>query len=118
MMDFAVPGLLFVAAIVWVVQPLLGPRRNGEKLDSDSDAGRSTLLSKKQRLYRAIKDLEFDYHSGKVSESDFQEIRTSLRHEAVQVLIQLDPEYATASVDDPLEQDILRHRNARRKVQW
>lgn len=116
MMDFAVPGLLFAVAIVWVVQPLLGLRRNAQKLDADSDAGRSKLLSQKQRLYRAIKDLEFDYHSGKVSESDFQEIRTSLRHEAVQVLKQLEPEQSPESVNDPLEQDILRHRAARRKV--
>ena len=69
-------GVLFIAAsIVYLAWPLLSPKEN-EVSDAVvlSARDRQELLDRKASLLAAIKDIEFDYRLGKMSEEDYAEL--------------------------------------------
>ena len=61
----------------------------------------------KETLYTAIRDLEFDFHTGKVDQKDYTNLRQHLESEAVQILQQLDEVDPLAGLDGELERQIL-----------
>ena len=72
------------------MQPLAkskNKRRQG-KISGNHVAG--DLLDRKETVYAAIKEIEFDYQMGKLSEEDFQQLRQQYKDEAVSILKQLD----------------------------
>ena len=50
----------------------------------------SDLIERKEAIYAAIKDIEFDYQMGKLSEEDFQELRQQYKDDAVKLLKKID----------------------------
>ncbi|MDQ7054709.1 MAG: zinc ribbon domain-containing protein [candidate division KSB1 bacterium] len=48
------------------------------------------LEAQKIEIYKAIKDIEFDYEMGKLSREDFEQLRSQYKAEAVNILKQLD----------------------------
>ena len=48
------------------------------------------LLQEKDTLYAAIKDLDFDYHKGKLSQADYQNLRANNQQQAVELLKRLE----------------------------
>jgi len=48
------------------------------------------LLYKKDAAYTAIKDLEFDYQSGKLSEEDYSQMKEQFDREAISILEKID----------------------------
>jgi DNA-directed RNA polymerase subunit F len=48
------------------------------------------LLRKKETIYENIKDLEFEYKMGKLSDEDFLRLRNDLSREAYEVMTQID----------------------------
>ena len=71
---------------------------------------RAGLLQQKDTLYTAIRDLEFDFQTGKVDQKDYAELRQQLEWEAVQILRLLDASDPGAVLDAALEQHIARLR--------
>ena len=55
---------------------------------------RRELEGERDALVRSLRDLELDYETGKLSESDFESLRESLRGRARQVLRALDEDLA------------------------
>lgn len=97
-------------ALVYVLWPLLksGPAPVMVENDRLSD-----LLARKDATLAAIKELEFDYHVGKLSDDDYQRYDQRLRRQAVALIQQIEqiaPESST--VDKELEQEIARRRKA------
>src|SRR5437660_9988266 len=86
--DWAVLGAclaLAVAALLFIfyVQPDasdLAPHRT--KLDQ--------LLERRDTIYDNLRDLRFEYRSGKYSEGDFEAMKTALENEAALVLAEID----------------------------
>ena len=77
---------LFLAA---VVQPILTHRHAWRR----ATGGRRQLLElteRKEQLYASIKEMEFDHSLGKISQDDYDTVRTTLETEAVDVLRRLD----------------------------
>ncbi len=72
--------------IAWVIYPLF--QRGGFIYDGYSQV--DDLEDKKLRVYGNIKDLEFDYALGRLSEYDFQTIRNRFTDEATQVLARIE----------------------------
>lgn len=72
--------------IAWVIAPLF--RRSGLVYEVHSQT--TDLEDMKLRVYHNIKDLEFDYALGRLSEQDFQTIRSSFTQEATQVVAKLE----------------------------
>jgi hypothetical protein len=63
------------------------------------------LIDRRDSIYQAIKELEFDYQVGKVSEVDYQAFDAQLKTQAVAVLKEMDALQA-AEVDAALDAQI------------
>jgi hypothetical protein len=86
--DWAVLGacMALAAAVllfIFYIQPDasdLAPHRT--KLDQ--------LLERRDTIYDNLRDLRFEYRSGKYSEGDFEAMKTALENEAALVLAEID----------------------------
>ena len=87
----ALAALLAVAAVLFVARPFLA---EGEREDRESaDAGeeeRLRLAEECDRALAALKELEFDHRTGKISDSDYRELVGPLRREAAEALRALE----------------------------
>jgi hypothetical protein len=103
-----VAALLVVA---YVAQPFFAPNlRRDEGLKGREIAGlqdRSTLLEERNRLYRAIKELDADRQTGKVNEEDYADQRYQLMAQSVEIVQQIDAMgQALPPEEDPIERAI------------
>ena len=80
--------LLTVVVSYFVVSPIMQSRKRYFKNDSNHKA--NDLIERKETIYAAIKDIEFDYQMGKLSEEDFQALRQQYKDEAVGLLKKID----------------------------
>ena len=98
--------LLFVVVVLLVVGiPLFGKlqlKKLVEAVDPDSDEYKHLLVRKEETLI-SIKELEFDFNTEKISESDYQELRKKLEAEATELIGRLDQ----------LEQDRKKNKSAK-----
>src|SRR5258708_21860321 len=86
--DGAVLGLCLALAVatllfIFYIQPDasdLAPRRS--KLDQ--------LMERRDTIYDNLRDLRFEFRSGKYSEGDFNAMKTSLENEAALIMAQID----------------------------
>ena len=86
--DWAVVGACLALAVavvlfIFYIQPDasdLAPHRT--KLDQ--------LLEKRDTIYDNLRDLRFEYRSGKYSEGDFEAMKMALENEAALVLAEID----------------------------
>jgi hypothetical protein len=104
----ALAALVSLAALVYVVWPLVQPKSAPVLVQDDRLVD---LIARKDTLLQAIKELEFDYRVGKLDEADYQRFDQQLRRQAIGLLQQIEkvaPE--SASLDDRLEQEIARLR--------
>jgi len=76
---------------------------------------RAALLARREALYTALRDAEFDYAMGKLAAEDYQASYRQLTLEAAQVLRQLDhlASGPKAAYDQEIEQAVLRLREDR-----
>jgi hypothetical protein len=88
--------LLAVASVVVVALPFL--RRPGITAAEDSLAGpdalerrRLELSEERDRSLAALKELEFDHRTGKISDEDYRELVGPLRRRAAEALRALEP---------------------------
>jgi hypothetical protein len=103
-------GLILLAlALVAIAWPLLRERPEAGQpavgLPPPESAPADPLWeleAQRDSLYQAIKDLEFDYRVGKVSEVDYQAFDAQLKEQAVMVLKEIDA-FETAAADPALE---------------
>ena len=88
---FTVMALSF-GAIAW---PFLGRRVNGDAARKPI-APWDDLVSQRDTTYQALKELEFEYNLGNLSDADYADLRERYRTQAAGVLQKLDT--ATADV--------------------
>jgi len=85
--------LIFVVIVLLVVGiPLFGKlqlKKLVEAVDPESDEYKHLLVRKEETLI-SIKELEFDFNTEKISESDYQELRKKLEAEATELIGRLD----------------------------
>jgi hypothetical protein len=87
-------ALLTVLCVIFVARPLLRPARSAEALEEPSPAEqlRVRALERRDRALAALKELEFDHRTGKVSDEDYRALVGPLRREAAQALRELEHE--------------------------
>ena len=84
-------ALLVGAAVVAVAWPFLSPDRGRpEDRMSEADRTRIDLLERRDAAYAALRDLEQDHRTGKLTGEDYTAEREELRREAAAVLRMLD----------------------------
>jgi hypothetical protein len=104
--DIAVICLMAICVVIGVGEPLA--RRWSYRVhDHENRDDTERLLLQKEMLYGAIRDLDFDFQTGKVDQKDYAELRQQLEGEAVQILRQLDAADPLVALDHEIEHQVL-----------
>jgi hypothetical protein len=93
-MWLAVGALLAVACVLLVARPFLRePAPADDRLDEPAapEQERVALAEERDRALGALKELEFDHRTGKVSDEDYRAQVGPLRRRAAEALRALDP---------------------------
>ena len=98
----ALGALLAVVAVWFVARPFLrSPDREQALAEPDRAAQeRLALEEERDRALAALKELEFDHRTGKISDEDYRQLVGPLRREAADALRGLEPR-ATATEGQP-----------------
>ncbi|HSB39114.1 MAG TPA: hypothetical protein VLD13_08510 [Gaiellaceae bacterium] len=94
-MWLAVGVLLAVACVLLVARPFLrDPQPVDDRLDqpAEGEQARIALAEERDRALAALKELEFDHRTGKVSDEDYRAQIGPMRRRAAEALRALDPE--------------------------
>jgi hypothetical protein len=89
----------FVGCAVFVMWPFLGSRKSIEqavKTKNDPILRISQLQTEREAILISVRDLDFDYQTGKLSEEDYLTQRESLMGRGVEILKQIDEEQSAA----------------------
>lgn len=107
--------ILGLGALLLVLAFVAQPFVSGASADSAPRAARRSaaalrrradLLAERNRIYAALRDLDFDYRTNKVSDDDYARQRHALVAEGVEVLQMLDTLPAPDADDDPVEHSV------------
>ena len=101
--------LLFLAAlaggvVLFVLFPIFARASEVSEKPSEASQERKSLGEKKDRIYEAIKDVDFEYQAGKLSDSDYQSVRADFVAQAAEVIArldELDASHAAAEKEEP-----------------
>jgi hypothetical protein len=86
--------LLAVACVAFVARPFLRePEPEDDQLAvlSPEERERVRVAEERDRALAALKELEFDHRTGKISDADYRELVAPLRRQAAEALRALDP---------------------------
>jgi hypothetical protein len=87
-------AVLAVACVVFVARPFLRePKPASDAVDElgPLERRRLELEEERDRALAALKELEFDHRTGKVSDDDYRELVDPLRRRAAEALRALEP---------------------------
>ena len=91
--------LLLLAVVAYVTYPLLRPPQKRKKEEAEGE-----LLSRKETLLSAIKELQFDYELGNLSPEEHRELEEKYKARALSVLQELD--HPSSSREEEVEREI------------
>ncbi len=87
-------AIVAVAAVLLVARPFLRePDAKDDRLEvrGELEQRRLALAEERDRALAALKELEFDHRTGKVSDDDYRELVGPLRRRAAEALRALEP---------------------------
>ena len=85
----ALGALLAVAAVWFVARPFFRHSAADDRI-AEPEPGRLALEEERDRALAALKELEFDHRTGKVSDEDYRSLVGKLRRAAADALRALD----------------------------
>ena len=89
---------IFILVSIFILGPLRGPR-----LANPTDSRASSLRMEKERLQGEIRDLEFDFLTGKLSREDYEGARGELVLETVGVMEALESSGSRKNMESEIE---------------
>jgi hypothetical protein len=92
--EIVLAALLAVAAVLLVARPFLREPAPASDDLAEPDPARRRLLElaeERDRALAALKELELDHRTGKVSDEDYRELAGPLRRRAAEALRALEP---------------------------
>jgi hypothetical protein len=130
-LELAISVLIAGAILTFIAFPLFSSSR---AQDGDETNALETLGSQRDGAYDALHDLDFDFQTGKLSETDYTALRDKYKARAAVILQQIDTVQAqdaelekqiadrraekqtrmsTPAADDEIEQEIVKRRGKR-----
>lgn len=106
----ALAAVLAIVVVLFVARPFLRSPDGEQRRPAPGheELERLARLERRDRALAALKELEFDHRTGKISDADYAEMVTALRQEAAAALVALDPQQtvsvaasAQPAVEDP-----------------
>ena len=89
-MMYVVAAIVAVAAFALVAYPLFQRKEEPELALQPLDIEVDDLHSRREAVYSAIKELDFEYQLGNLSQDDYQDLRNQYRQKAASVLKEMD----------------------------
>jgi len=105
-MEYAIIIAIIMAAGGWIFYPLLKSKSIEKQAFHRKEDRESVLQQRKEEVYAAIKEMDFDYKMGKMSEEDYQELRTQYKGKAAEILKQLDTTNQPDDIEGAIEQEV------------
>ncbi len=105
-MLFFVGSAMVILAGVYVLTPLFKEPKGNLEVELLAETELDRLLNRKAIVYSNIKDLEFEYKMGRLSDADFQRLAAGYKNEAAIILQKLDQLGAEKNLDENIERDI------------
>jgi len=91
-LEYLVVFAILLAVVAFVLAPVR--RAVGFRGDSAEDQARDSTLAEleaaREAKYRELRDAELDHRTGKLSDADYEELDSSLRAEAIEILHGID----------------------------
>ena len=103
--------LLTIAAFAAVAYPFL--RRKPTPITFTEDERMQELHLKRDATYAMLKELEFDFKSGTLTEEDYSDLEARYRTKAVSILKKLDGLQEESLPEDEIEKQIKKLRRRR-----
>ena len=96
--------VLAVLSFAFIAYPFF-KRRSGSPVSSEDEKYRE-LYSRRDTTYAMLKELEFDYQSGILTEEDYRDLETRYKRKAISILRDADDlENDTPAEDETEKQD-------------
>ncbi len=111
-------ALLVMGVVLFLLLPIL----KGESASLERFAGELTdAEARKRAALRALRDVDYDYHTGKLDDSDYRELKTALSHDALIAIGKVEAETgggvaAPALSADPVADEQLEAEIARARI--
>ena len=103
-MTIALGAIVAVLAVLLVALPFLRePSAGDDRIDAptDADLRLAALVEERDRALAALKDLEFDHRTGKITDDDYRTLVPQLRQTAAAALKSLERYGPGMSVPEP-----------------
>ncbi len=97
--------ILAVLTFAFVAYPLL--KRGAPSADSVDDDKLQELKSRRDTAYSMLKELEFDFHSGNLTEEDYQDLEAVYKRKAISILKDMDDLEKGSDVGEEIENRVL-----------
>lgn len=109
---------LLIVVAAFVLRPLVeksGARVAYARSNARENGTREALLRQRDAIYAAIRELDFDFRLGKISEEDYHPQRERLALQGIAILKQLDAlsPNGDAALEGEIEAEIARRRRKR-----
>ncbi len=82
--------VIALMVIGWIAWPVLRKTIVSEPLQNSMQDPIAYLESQKEMLYQSIRELDFDFETGKLSKQDYQDMRAKIEHDTIDVMKQMD----------------------------
>ncbi len=109
-MELVLIAILVVVVLAFIAYPLFSSAEEKPKPTTDA---LDSLVAQRDSAYDAIRDLDFDFQMGKLSQEDYDKLRDKYKLRAAQVLKQIDDAGGVPDAGANIEQEVarLRHRH-------
>jgi hypothetical protein len=105
---------VLILVVAYIIRPFVASRADGQEKPAGHRSAsalrqRADLLARRNRIYRALRDLDFDHQTNKVADEEYASQRRTLVAEGVKILQRLDELAAldTSPEADPVEASVL-----------
>ncbi len=103
--------LLTVLTFAFITYPFF--RQRVRSADSSEDEKLQELHSKRNTAYSMLKELEFDFQSGILTEEDYRDLEARYKRKAIAILRNIDDSEKGTDVEDEIEKQVLELRQSK-----
>ncbi|MFC1847678.1 zinc ribbon domain-containing protein [Chloroflexota bacterium] len=107
-MTVFIATVLTILTFAFITYPLL--KRKPLSVDSSEDGEKQELHSKRDTAYSMLKELEFDFQSGILTEEDYRDLEARYKGKAISILKDLDNLGKPSVVEDKMEKQVQKPR--------
>jgi hypothetical protein len=95
----------------FVVYPLF--RQRSRTVEPLEDEGLQGLRSERDTTYSMLKELEFDFQSGVLTEEDYRDLEARYKGKAISILKGIDERERGTGIDEEIEKQVLAQRQSK-----